>query len=50
VGKAGTILTSPDGITWTARNSGTTADLTAILRTLTGYTAVGAAGTVLNTI
>lgn len=50
VGKAGTILTSPDGITWTARTSGTTADLTAILRTLTGYTAVGAAGTVLNTI
>lgn len=30
VGTLGTILTSPDGITWTARSSGTTDDMTAV--------------------
>ena len=47
VGNAGKIYTSLDGISWTAQVSGTTNDLTALLRTATGYTAVGAAGTVL---
>ncbi len=47
VGDAGKIFTSLDGISWTAQVSGTTNDLTALVRTSTGYTAVGAAGTVL---
>ena len=47
VGNAGKIFTSLDGISWTAQVSGTTNDLTALVRTTTGYTAVGAAGTVL---
>lgn len=47
IGDAGKIFTSLDGITWTSQVSGTTNDLTALLRTSTGYTAVGAAGTVL---
>ena len=45
VGTAGKIYTSLDGITWQAQNSGTTSDLNALARTVTGYTAVGAAGT-----
>ncbi len=45
VGKGGGIFTSLDGLTWTARQSGTTNDLAAIARTLSGYTAVGTAGT-----
>lgn len=45
VSKGGGIFTSPDGITWQARTSGTTNDLAAVARTLSGYTAVGAAGT-----
>jgi hypothetical protein len=45
VGKGGGIYTSPDGKAWTARTSGTTNDLTTVVRTLTGYTAYGAAGT-----
>lgn len=45
VGNAGSIYTSADGITWQARTSGTANDLTALGRTLSGYTAVGAAGT-----
>ncbi len=49
VGNAGTILTSPDGVTWTPRTSGTTRDLKAVMRTLSGYTAVGAAGTNVST-
>lgn len=49
VGKTGAIATSSDGITWQARVSGTTKDLTAVARTLTGYTAVGAQGTVVST-
>ena len=47
VGNAGSIFTSPDGITWTARSSGTTNDLTSVVRTATGFVAVGAAGTYL---
>jgi len=49
VGKAGVIFTSSDGLTWTARNSGTTNDLAAVVRTLSGYTAVGAQGTNVST-
>jgi hypothetical protein len=45
VGKGGGIYTSPDGKVWTARTSGTTNDLTTVVRTLSGYTAFGAAGT-----
>ena len=45
VGKAGGIYTSVDGVTWSARTSGTDKDLTAVARTLSGYTAVGDAGT-----
>ena len=45
VGKAGGIFTSQDGVTWQVRNSGTSNDLAAVARTLSGYSAVGAAGT-----
>jgi len=45
VGKAGGIFTSLDGVTWQVRNSGTPNDLAAVARTLSGYSAVGAAGT-----
>jgi len=45
VGKAGSLFTSQDGVTWQVRDSGTPNDLTAVTRTLSGYTAVGAAGT-----
>lgn len=44
VGAGGTIYTSPDGATWTAQVSGTTGELFAITRTLTGYTVTGAGG------
>ena len=45
VGNAGSIYTSLDGITWQAQASGTVNDLTALVRTSSGYLAVGAAGT-----
>lgn len=46
VGDAGTILSSTDGITWTARTSGTSANLNGV--TYGGiYVAVGSAGTIL---
>lgn len=47
VGNAGIIFTSLDGITWTPQVSGTANNLQALVRTSSGYTAVGAAGTVL---
>lgn len=47
VGNAGSIFTSLDGLTWTPQASGTTNNLNALVRTSSGYTAVGAAGTVL---
>jgi hypothetical protein len=47
VGAGGVIYTSPDGTTWTSQVSGTTNDLLAITRTLTGYTVTGARGTTL---
>ena len=49
VGEDGAIFTSVDGVTWEQRNSSTTADLNSVTRTLTGYTAVGAAGTNVST-
>lgn len=49
VGDDGAIFTSVDGITWEQRNSSTTADLNSVTRTLTGYTAVGEAGTNVST-
>ena len=45
VGNAGSIYTSADGITWQAQVSGTTNELRAIVRTVSGYTVVGASGT-----
>jgi photosystem II stability/assembly factor-like uncharacterized protein len=49
VGEDGAIYTSSDGLTWEERNSNTTATLNAVVREVTGYTAVGAAGTNLST-
>lgn len=47
IGKNGVIYTSPDGTTWTSQVSGTTNELFAVTRTLTGYSVSGAAGTTL---
>jgi hypothetical protein len=44
VGEDGSIFTSIDGTTWVAQTSNTTADLTSVARTISGYTAVGEAG------
>jgi len=53
VGKSGTILTSPNGVTWTTRTSGTTAELRDVAYawatdpgsiTTPGWTAVGVGG------
>lgn len=49
VGAGGVIFTSLDGLAWQARASGTTTDLTSAARTLSGYTAVGDAGTNVST-
>lgn len=49
VGEGGVIFTSLNGVTWEARASGTTSDLTSVVRQLSGYTAVGAAGTNVST-
>lgn len=49
VGAGGVIFTSTDGLAWEARTSNTTADLTAVARQLSGYTAVGSAGTNVST-
>jgi hypothetical protein len=53
VGAAGTLLTSPDGITWTTRNSNTNNNLRHVAYGLTGsgvarYVAVGDAGTIVS--
>ncbi len=50
VGSKGTILTSPDGATWTARSSGSTQRLRGITYGTAGriFAAVGQAGTVLH--
>jgi hypothetical protein len=47
VGASGTIMTSPDGITWTAQTSGTSANLNAVIWTGTQLVAVGSSGTIL---
>src|SRR4051812_6792240 len=47
VGDSGTILTSPDGITWTNRSSGTDQGLSSITWTGTQLVAVGGLGTIL---
>jgi hypothetical protein len=49
VGEDGVIFTSPEGVTWTERASGTTADLNGVARQISGYTAVGEAGTNVST-
>lgn len=49
VGEGGVIFTSLDGVNWETRSSGTTADLNAVVRQLSGYTAVGDAGTNVST-
>lgn len=49
-GAAGTVLTSPDAITWTKQVSGTTSDLNGIATNSAGqYVAVGANGTLMTT-
>jgi predicted small lipoprotein YifL len=48
VGKGGVIYTSLNGTTWEKRTSGTTNDLAAVTRTLSGYSAVGARGTIVS--
>jgi hypothetical protein len=47
VGALGTILTSPDGITWTTRISGTNSPLIGITWSGTQFAAVGVNGTIL---
>jgi hypothetical protein len=47
VGLNGTIVTSPDGITWTARASGTANDLRGIAWSGTQFAAVGDHGIIL---
>ncbi len=47
VGESGTILTSPDGLAWTARVSGTTRWLTSVTYVTGQFIAVGEAATVL---
>lgn len=47
VGERGTILTSPDGLSWTPRTSGTAAWLTSIAYGYNHYVAVGADRTIL---
>jgi hypothetical protein len=50
VGEDGSIFTSTDGQTWESRVSNTGADLNAVARTLSGYTAVGQAGANVSTV
>ncbi len=47
MGGGGTILTSPDGITWTSRTSGTTQSLLAATWSGTQFCVVGGGGTIL---
>lgn len=47
VGAAGTVLTSPDGITWTSRTSGVATALNAVVFNGTLFVAVGASGVIL---
>ena len=47
VGGSGTILTSPDGVTWTARTSGTGNGLRGVAYGNNTFVAVGEYGTIL---
>jgi hypothetical protein len=47
VGDAGTILTSPDGVTWTGKNSGTSENLNGVVFANNVFVAVGDKGTIL---
>jgi hypothetical protein len=47
VGDAGTIVTSPDGVTWTSVNSGTTGDLRAIAYGNSRFVAAAESGSIL---
>lgn len=46
VGSGGVVVTSEDGVTWEARNSGVTVDLLAVAAGDDGYVATGTAGTI----
>ena len=46
-GVAGTIVTSPDGTTWTVRTSNTNANLNGVVGGNGLFVAVGASGTIL---
>lgn len=48
VGAAGTVITSPDGITWTSRTSGTANALNAVTWSGSSFIAVGASGTIIS--
>jgi photosystem II stability/assembly factor-like uncharacterized protein len=48
VGAGGAIYTSADGLAWTAQNSGSSANLLAVMRATFGYVAVGSGGVVLS--
>jgi hypothetical protein len=47
IGVQGTILSSPDGASWQARASGTSADLRSVAAGRSGFVVVGADGTIL---
>jgi len=47
MGADGTILTSPDGITWASQTSGTTVTLRSVTWSGTQFCAVGNDGTIL---
>jgi hypothetical protein len=47
-GTGGTVITSPDGITWSTRTSGITASIYAVLSGFAQYVAVGQNGTNIN--
>ena len=47
VGVGGTILTSPDGVNWTAQNSGTNNHLRGVTYGNGTFVAVGLGGTIL---
>jgi photosystem II stability/assembly factor-like uncharacterized protein len=47
VGNSGTIMTSPDGVTWTTRTSNTTENLTTLTRANNQYIAVSDTGKII---
>jgi hypothetical protein len=50
VGQLGTVVTSPDGVTWTVRNSGVASNLLAVTYGPAGFLAVGVNGTILTSL